>query len=357
MIGTIRRIAYATATQHLSRLSVVEGRLKGTDVPFRCLFVSTSDFTESLKKRLYEEPPAVVASSRIWLRQARKRIEERLGSVDLCVAVLPKGLQPAFEGFYDFRTTEVVRQVIDTSGTWDEIRGRFSNNKRRIANKFADRYGLAYRISNDLADFDLFYHRMFVPHIRKRFGDLADIESYEDMKAHFHRGHLVFITKGDTSVAGALSLVENGAIVFRRTGVLDGDESHVEGGAQTALYYFQLKYASDNHLKAVDTMLSDPFLNDGVYQHKREWGARVLPDAEATRWVYFVQARPSEKMARAFERIPLVYYSENGLGGLIGVPEAADASDPAVGKTVYRYKSDGIQDFTVMTPTGTFRAQ
>ena len=183
MIGTIRRIAYATATQHLSRLSVVEGRLKGTDVPFRCLFVSTSDFTESLKKRLYEEPPAVVASSRIWLRQARKRIEERLGSVDLCVAVLPKGLQPAFEGFYDFRTTEVVRQVIDTSGTWDEIRGRFSNNKRRIANKFADRYGLAYRISNDLADFDLFYHRMFVPHIRKRFGDLADIESYEDMRS------------------------------------------------------------------------------------------------------------------------------------------------------------------------------
>lgn len=355
MISTIRRIAHATATQHLSRLSVVEGRLKGTDIPFRCLFVSTALFTEILKKRLYDEPPAVIGTSIIWLRRARKRIEERLGSVDLCVAVLPKGLQGVFEGFYDFRTTELVRQAIDTSGSWDEIRSRFSNNKRRIANKFADRYGLQYRISNDLADFDLFYHRMFVPHIRKRFGALAEIDAYDEMKEHFHKGHLVLITKGETAVAGALSLVENGTLLFRRTGVLDGDESHIEGGAQTALYYFQLKYASDNHLRSVDAMLSDPFLNDGVYQHKREWGARVLPDPDASRWVYFINARPSEKMSRAFERIPLVFHSEDGLRGLIGVPEAADASDPAVAKTAYRYRSDGLQGFTVMTPTGTLR--
>jgi hypothetical protein len=355
VIGAMKRMLYPVARNYVARVTIMEGRLKRTDHRFKCLFVGSSLFTDALIRRMYEESPAVIAKSRVWIPAVRKLILEKWDSIDLCVAVLPTRCEAALEGLSDYKTTEGVRQVIDTSGSWDDVKGRFSKKKRQITNTFAERYGLGYRISSDPEDFDYFYYRMFVPHIRKRFGALSDIDSYEDMKKFFGKGRLVLVTKNEKVVAGALSLVEDGALVFRRTGVLDGDESLVDGGAQTALYYFQLKYANEHHLHSVDTMLSDPFLNDGVYRHKREWGAAVLPDVEAIRGVYFCKARPCDSVARFFESNPLVFYSNGGLSGLIGVPDATDVTAPAISDLTHRYRSRGLAGFTVVTRTETFR--
>jgi predicted N-acyltransferase len=135
------------------------------------------------------------------------------------------------------------------------------------------------------------------------------------MKEFFLKGRLLFITKDNEAVAGALSLVDDGTLVFRRTGVLDEDETHIEGGVQLALYYFQIKYANEHKLRAVDSMMSAPFLNDGVHKDKREWGATVLPDNDARTWVYFFRAAPSEKGAHFFEINPTIVHSDKGLRG------------------------------------------
>jgi hypothetical protein len=244
---------------------------------------------------MYEAPPLVLQERRIWIPALRKLIQEKANSFDLCVAVLPKAYESTFRGLYDYRGTEAVRQVIDTSGSWEDVRSRFSKKRRQITNEFPEKTGLAYRMSNGLEEFDFFYHRMHVPHIKKRYGELSGIDSYDDMKKFFLKGLLLFVTKGDAAVAGALCLVEDGTLVFRRTGVLDGDETHIEGGAQTALYYFQLKYANEHNLRAVDTMKSAPFLNDGVYKHKRDWGATVLPDDESSDWSIFNKGPPKNR--------------------------------------------------------------
>ena len=356
LIGLVKKTFYPVTSRFFSRATVVEGRLRGVDDSFRCLFVDNSTFTEYLKARMYEEPPAVLRRWRVWIPALKKLISRKTVSFDLCVAVLPQAYESAFRGLYDYKCTESVRQVIDTSGSWEDVRGRFSKTKRQITNRFAEKYGLGYRISNDPGEFDYFYHRMFAPHIKKRFGELSSIDSYEDLKTFFLKGLLLFVTKGGEKVAGALCLVKDGTLVFRRTGVLDGDETHVEGGAQLALYYFQLKYANEHRLRAVDTMMSAPFLNDGVYVNKKEWGAAVFPDDESPTWVYYFCAAPSEKMARFFEKNPTIVHSDAGLKGLIGASGATDISTVSVNDLTRRYQSSGLHGFTILTGAGALSA-
>ena len=93
----------------------------------------------------------------------------------------------------------------------------------------------------------------------------------------FEQGFLLLVLAGDQPVAGALSQRADNHPVFRRTGVLQGEEAHIRRGAQTALYYFQLRLALELGLDAVDAMNSFPFLDDGVFQHKADWGAVTLP--------------------------------------------------------------------------------
>jgi hypothetical protein len=145
--------------------------------------------------------------------------------------------------------------------------------------------------------------------------------------------------------------VQDGAIVFRRTGVLDGDESLIKGGAQTALYYFQLRHALEKGYRALDTMMSAPFLNDGVYRHKAEWGATALPDDEAPSWVYFFGARPSDKTAHFFALNPVVVQTTDGLRAVIGDPSPA-AVPASLAELAQRYPTRGLEGLTVVSPVG-----
>lgn len=349
MVRFIKRQLYPVLSRFFSHATLVEGRLKGTEHPFRCLFVDNSSFADNLMGRMYETPPVVLERRRIWIPALKKLIIGKTGGIDLCVAVLPTAYESTFQGLYDYKCTETVRQIIDTSGSWEDIKSAFSATKRKKTNRFTERYGLGSRVSEDLKEFDFFYHRMFVPHIKKRFGELSVIDSYDEMKEFFLKGRLLFITKDNEAVAGALSHVEDGTLVFRRTGVLDGDETHIEGGAQLALYYFQIKYANEHNLRAVDSMMSTPFLNDGVYKNKREWGATVLPDNESRTWVYFFHAAPSEKIAQFFEINPTIVHSDKGLKGVIGISGAMDTPTVSIDDITHRYEAKGLEGFTVVT--------
>lgn len=355
MIGFIKRKLYPVASKLLSHAILVEGRLKGAEQSFRCLFVSNSRFTEYLKARIYEEVPVVLRRWRIFIPLLRNFLGKQRDAFDLCVAVIPKGYDPVFRALCDYKCTEFVQQIIDTSGSWEDVRSRFSKTRHQITNRFVEKTGLDYRISHDLQEFDHFYHRMFVPHIQKRYGDLSDIESYEEMKEFFLRGLLLFVTKGNEAVAGALCLVQDGTLVFRRAGVLDGDETHIKVGAQTALYYFQIRYAMDQHLHAVDTMASVSLLNDGVYLHKRGWGAAVYPYGGSHNWVYFFHAGPSQKIARFFADNPLIAHSDQGLAGIVGIADASSVSDETIQDLIRQYRAGGLHGFTVVTPGGTIK--
>ncbi len=314
---------YSVASQYLSHASLVQGTLKNSEQPLTCLFVENSKVREYISERSFIEEPKTLKKWLLWIPSLKKIVSDPQVSFDLCIAVLPKRYDAYFEGLYNFRADEWVRQVIDVSGSQEEIKKRFHHRKRQISNNITTKYGLSSRISHEKKDFEKFYFDMYLPHIQKRYGRLAHIDTFQDMEKYFHDGFLLLVVSNEQAVAGALCIKKDDTLFFRRTGVLYGDESFKKISAQTALYHFAIFHAKDLGVSKVDTMKSRAFLNDGVYQTKREWGACVYSDDESETHVYYFIPRYNSKVASFFENNPAIIHARDGLSGVFGWNELA----------------------------------
>lgn len=321
--------------------------MKGVGQSFRCLFIDNSRYGEYLSTSIYAEAPQILGERRIWIPSLKKMVNDSRYGFDLCIAILPSRYESQLSGLYNFKGRKLVRQIIDTSGAWEDVRGRFRKSKKYFSNKIL-KSGFSYRISNDLKDFDFFYYRMFIPLVSKQFGNLSIIDSYEEMKSSFVKGFLMFVMEGEQSIAASLSTIKNRTLIGQRIGVLEGDERYIKSGMQSALYYFQIRLAKELNLEQVDTMNSRACLNDGIYRHKREWGAAVYPEDKDDAWVYFFVPARSEKAVRFFEQNPVIVHTGKGLMGLTGLCDAEFSAKTK--KYLYdQFYAPGLEGILVLT--------
>lgn len=344
----LKKLIYPITSRYLANATLVEGILKGTDRPIRCLFVGNTNIVG----RVYEPTPRLLKSWKLWIPDLKKVLNKYSNSIDICIAVLPNNYETSFEGLYSFKGQEFIRQIIDTSGTWDEIFQAFHKKKRQYSNNVELKFGLSYQISRNIDDFDLFYYRMHLPHIKNQFDEYANIDTYEDMRRHFLKGLLLFVVGDGQKMAGALCLKEDNKLIFRRSGVLDGNEEYRKRGAQFALYHFIIRYALEQRIEKVDTMKSVPFLNDGVYRTKREWGASVYPDDEAESAVFYFISHHSKEIAAFFECNPVIIFGEDGLYGLAGWQETCDIAMLDKKELAKKYYSSGLKGLILLAPNG-----
>jgi hypothetical protein len=310
-------------------------------------------------ERIFAESPVVLSQKVFWIPSLRDSSKlERMG-VDLCIAILPLRCKAKFEGIYDFCGPRSVKQVLDTTGNWEDVKKRFNLSKRNKANRIQKGSEFSYRISREPHDLDFFYHRMFKPHIQKQFGAYASIESLEEMRRSLESGFLLFILLDGEPVAASLCAFEGKELAYRRSGVLDGDERHIKRGVQTAIYYFQIKLANEKGLESVNFMESKAYLNDGVYRVKREWGAKVSPASEANVSgiiAYFIP-RPSEMVAKFFEQNPAFVYSAKGLMGAVGSTAGFDASAERKKELNKAFYAPGIKGLLIVSPDSKIPAE
>jgi hypothetical protein len=340
---------YPAYSKHFSRATLVEGLLRDTDQPFRCLFVDNSSLKDYLLHKVYTAPPRILREWRLWLPRLNRLIEAPPHGVDLCIAVVPLRYEPYLERLYAFKSHEHVHQAIDLTGSWAEMKTRFHETVKEAARRIR-KYGFYYRISHDLNEYDMFYNRMYLPHIEKQFGMLSHNDSYRENRDFFFRGFLLFVLERDQAIAGALCFMSNGVLTWRRTGVLDGDRSYIRRGAQAALYHFLIQVARDMGCHTLDLMKSRSFLNDGVYLHKRDWGAAVSPDDEAKSWVYFFPFSRSHNVARFFKRMPPIVYTHDGLRALVGIEEERELSTEERMEVTHRFHAPGLEGLLLLTP-------
>ena len=137
-------------------------------------------------------------------------------------------------------------------------------------------------------------------------------------------------------------------LVFRRIGVLYGDKTYIKRGAQSAIYYFIIRFAKENNFKKVDFMRSRSFLEDGVYRTKMEWGAAVHQDDESDSWVYFFP-KHSAKVVDFFKHNPLIIFTSNGLCGLLGWDSTMEFSSDNKEEMIKRYYAPGIDRMMLLT--------
>lgn len=349
LIKSTKIILYRIISRHISRATLVEGVIKNHNKLFKCLFIGNSEFVNYFTERTFSETPRVLKRCRIWIRKLEEIVLKNSDKFDICIAVIPKEWDDKFKKIYNYKCDVCVKQSIDISGSIEEIKKAFHRQKRQFSNTINSKSNMAYRISNDMKDFEYFYNRMFLPHMKKRHGDMS-IESYEDMKPYFLEGFLFFVLYEGEVVSGALCVVRDKTVYFRRAGVLDGDEKYIKLGAQNALYLFLIMHAKKLGLNYLDTMTSLSILNDGIYRTKREWGATVYADDESKHWIYFIYQNITDSVAKFFEINPIIVNTNDGLCGLVGYNGENPIINGCDAELKKKYYSPGINKILILTP-------
>ncbi|MEY4752709.1 MAG: hypothetical protein RJA44_384 [Pseudomonadota bacterium] len=273
-----KSIARTFFHQNFSRVFMVEGELKGCGSPFRTVMAMhpNSYSARFLLGRIYGSEHSVLSQRLLPYHGIGTLLARQ--SADLCIINAPARFRPALERQGALIAPDMVRQVIDLRGGIEQAKRGFRSRNRTLFNKYAQRSPFAIRVSRDVADFEYYYDRMFVPHTRKQFSHMPVIDTREALAERFAQGFLLIANRDGQDVAADLCYEQDRRLHYHRAGVLDGDEQHIQDGAQTALYVHMMLLAAERGLDYLDLGASRPFIDDGVYRHKRVWGARVLPE-------------------------------------------------------------------------------
>ncbi len=171
-----------------------------------------------------------------------------------------------------------IRQKVDLNGSY------YAKKRRAIEDKYgrkARKFSYRYRTSRDRDAVDEFYDLYYLPYIRWRFDRLSHVRP----RAEFHRalrhkrGLLFQIENKGEVVAAIFCLVTRKQITSFAVGLLPDYQIHLKQGALSAGYYFIINWSRENGIPVFDLLRSRPFINDGVYNHKKCWGAEPFLDA------------------------------------------------------------------------------
>jgi hypothetical protein len=352
MPTALKTAAYEIYSRYFTHSTLVEGTLRGSDTPCRCLMAMPRNgpFENYLLRRIYGDSFRRTRVERTWIPSLRGWAGTLPPTVDFGIAALPARWEAAFSRCCSLKSPAIVHQAIDLAGDWSDFRRRLHRKKREMLNRFMKGSPYVCRISSKPEDFDHFYHRMYVAHSEKQFQSAARVDPYASVKRYFQKGFLLILKEGDEDVAGSVCYVRDDELVFHRGGVLDGNEVHVRNGAQTASYVSMICQAKSMNLARLDLGHSRAFFDDGVYRHKREWGASVSVDPDLESWMYVFDPGASKACAAFLRQNPLIVQTSEGLMGYAVAEARIESPELDEVDLDRRFRAPGLGGMLVLYP-------
>jgi len=287
---------------------------------------------------------------REWLWRVRSRVEREEPTCSLLVYEIEESREPFLAHSPRLRIPVWLKfeSPADERGLKPSAKSRRRDMERKIR-----KYGYTSSASRLPADFEDFYHNMYVPLVRNRYGEMGGIRPYEAMKKEFQSGfELVFLHMGGKTVAGGLIDHSKTTSRLHSHGVRDGSLELIRMGATDALYYFELKHILEKGRDIVNLGHCRAFFNDGVFRYKLEIGARVGGGHDApSGLLYFEFLRPTAELMSFLEANPFVALDKDKTYRGVVFMEKAPAIkeiDEALDRKLCR----GIENVTLYTTSG-----
>lgn len=206
------------------------------------------------------------AHARQWLNEG----------VDLVVCESSRIFPWHFEARFVFSVPIWVQQVLPIPDALEQLLTGYDRQGIRHNIARAQRDGFGYRFSRDEADFELFYHRMYLPFISARHGALAMITDYDRQKEHrFKRGGLLLITRQGEPVAGSLCYIDGETCYSLEGGVLDNDPDIIGRGINALHFWYTLQWAREQGAKVLNMGGSHAWTSNPAFGFKRRWRSEV----------------------------------------------------------------------------------
>jgi hypothetical protein len=243
-------------------------------------YIGTGERAEYLCNILFPTPPEEVEASLIFLWQVPGSVHMYAGRGDLVICELNQIVRLSPQGFNVFFTTpQSIQQVIDDfDRPMEEIMAGFQPHTRQRIRQLEEK-GFSFELTHSKADFDLFFHRMYLPYTRGRhMGHSMILYDYESINSLFSKGVLILVKKDGETIAGGLRFLIGDTCTAYIMGVLDGRQDLVKQGSNVALAWFGMHWAHEQGARRYSLGLSFPLTSNGPFNFKRQWGARVDRD-------------------------------------------------------------------------------
>lgn len=290
------------------------GTEKSSGAPLRVLYFGSGDHLAYVLGLVYGEYREEEQRENLSVMQARRWLRNSRGRADLFVADLPWPYHRLLRGPGGLEAPAWVDQRLRLPARWEDVFAELRGSARREDQRKIRRHRLSYRIVQDDAAVARFYHDMYVPHVRHRFGGAAYVEPQWKIEYCVARGALMEVLGDGAPIAAQVLYGERGRLQFLWAGTQGAEAGQQPKGAFPALFYFGLLHAFENGFDEADYCGSRPSLADGVLQLKRRWGGAIY-DGWSRDTLFF---RPFDLGAAnlAFlSRSPLVVRRNGGLVG------------------------------------------
>lgn len=308
------RSIYSRSLEYLNCYFIRKWKLDGLEIksarPLKILYFGSQRVCKDLSQRLFSvarETPL----GRTPLFQIQNDIEKNKSLFDLAMIEINPERERHSHLKTDYKLPLFMKMELhltDQAGSLEK-RSALSEVRRRIA-----RGGFESEISTSLKDFDDFYFKMYLPHVRSRFHEAALEHNYEQLKRNFSDFKLLLVRQGKEKVGGGLIQLEDaeeGRVLY--LGVRDGSEKFLKQGVTDAVYYFSFLLMRDLGLKTAHLGGVRPFLRDGVLKYKLGWGGkfgRSHFEPAGFLGLITLHSGPGEKIF--FENHPFIAYKAPG---------------------------------------------
>ena len=253
---------------------IVTGQEKHCKKPLRTLYIGNNENFAFIFNKIYSSFEVTKKRTDSNAFHTRKWICEYRNSVDLIVIdveLLFSNLLPKREFL---GIPQWLKQKFSVPDTWEDVWNSFRKNTKKELRRIL-KYGFTYKMTRSERDFKIFYHQMYAPYIKKRFGDEAVVVSERKFLRQCSKGELMMLSRDGKVILGTLLLSFAGRLATIWGGVSDKVAPNMLKGAFSALDYFIILHGYERGCHTISFGLSRPLLNDGCFRYKRKWGTII----------------------------------------------------------------------------------
>lgn len=267
-LGLVRRAALAPR-------SVVLTERTATD-PSRSLRVAYIGEGESAEylRRTYFPAAAPTTARRLPLWRVNAAAARLVGP-DSLLFVEVNRLWAALAPRSRWRTLPWIRARVVLDDAWRRSR------RRGIEHTFGRKvrqFGYRARRTREPELVAAFHRDLYAPHVTARFETEVRLRPVSELQALVDDGFLLQVFCGERWVSGAVCRLRGATLSVHAFGHLPPEEWDLRRGALSGVYYFIFEWAAQNSVREVDLLRSRANTADGVFEHKRRWGAVPVPD-------------------------------------------------------------------------------
>jgi hypothetical protein len=303
---------------HVYRL---KGKTRFSDSVFSTVILGSRVSVEYFSRFLYLDEPKVEFLGKFSISKVASFVKKTTS--DLTIVEASWFFSPFLleNGFF---LSPRVDFVLDIDDSLEAIQNRAARDKRRRLRQVAEG-GYTFEVTRDLGKFESFYYDMYLPHMLRRHSKDALTISFSECRELFLKGELLLVKSGQEYVSGDILVPHENELHSPVLGVRDVDK-HLTLGSYAA-YYFVIVIGVQRGYGRIDFGEALPFMQDGLFQFKRDLGMWVRPALGSDAQVFGVRlSGVGESVIRFLSFCPFVFMDGANLSGLVFLESVDDSS-------------------------------